>query len=144
MKKKMLWPAVFLGALLCSTEALAEPNFSEGMWEIKAEMKIEGLPFAMPAVPVNYSHCITKKDMVPQQQEKNQECTRVSEKVEGNTVTWVMTCKDKKGAVTESNGKATYAGTTFDAVIQNTTTDAKGKKSQANMTMKGARTGECR
>jgi hypothetical protein len=82
--------------------------------------------------------------MVPQKQEKNQECSKVNEKVEGNTVTWTMKCKNAKGTVTESTGKATYAGTTFDAAIQNVATDAKNGKSISRMTMKGRRTGECK
>ena len=145
MKKKMMVSVVVaFVALLFAGPASTEPNFSEGMWEIKAELKLEGMPFPMPAMPVNYSQCITKKDLVPQKQEKNQECSKVSEKVEGNTVVWEMKCKDAKGAVTESTGKAAYAGTTFDAAMHMVTTDAKGGKSESRMTMKGRRTGECK
>jgi hypothetical protein len=135
---------LFALSLLCATIVAAEPNFSEGMWEIKAELKLEGMPFPMPAMPVNYSQCITKKDMVPQQKDKNQECTKVSEKMEGNTLTWAMQCKDKKGSVTDSTGSATYAGITFNARIRNVTTDKKGTKSESNMTMSGRRTGDCK
>jgi hypothetical protein len=135
---------VLAAAALLTPGAFAAPNFSEGTWEIKAELKLEGLPFPMPPMPINYTQCITKKDMVPQKQEKNQECTKVSEKTDGNTVSWVMQCKDSKGAVTDSTGTATYAGTTFDAKISNVTTDAKGSKSTSKMTMSGRRTGDCK
>jgi len=135
--------ALVLAAFL-TPGAFAAPNFSEGTWEIKAELKLEGLLFPMPPMPINYTQCITKKDMVPQKQEKNQECTKVSEKIEGNTVSWVMRCKDSKGTVTESTGKATYAGTTFDARINNVSTNTKGSKSTSTMTMSGRRTGDCK
>jgi hypothetical protein len=144
MKKiTVLGMIVVASALHFASVGFAEPSFSEGMWEIKAEVKLEGMPFPMPPMPVNYSQCITKKDMVPQKQEKNKECKKINEKIEGDTVSWVMSCEDKKGAVTESTGSATYAGTTFEAKIHNVTTNKKGNKSESNMTMKGRRTGDC-
>ena len=125
-------------------EAFAAPNFSEGKWEIKGEVKLEGMPFAMSSMPFNYSQCLTKKDMVPHKQEKKQECTKVSEKIAGNSVSWVMECKDSRGTVTRSTGKASYAGATFNAKIHNVSTDARGQKSESNMTMSGRRTGACK
>ena len=68
----------------------------------------------------------------------------MSQKIEGNTVSWAMSCKDKSGNVTESTGSATYAGATFAATIHTVTTDTKKNKSTANMTLKGKRTGECK
>jgi len=75
--------------------SFAQPNLNEGMWEIKGELMIEGMPFPMPPVPVAYTQCLTKKDMVPQKKEKNQDCTTISNKIAGVTVTWVIQCKDK-------------------------------------------------
>lgn len=133
-----------LAVTLVSVCAFAEPNFTEGAWEVKGEMKLEGMPFPMPAMPFVYSQCISKKDLVPQKQEKNQECTTVSQKIEGNTVSWAMNCKDTSGNVTDSTGSATYAGATFEATMHTVTTDAKKNKSTANMTLKGKRTGDCK
>jgi uncharacterized protein DUF3617 len=131
-------------SFLMSVAVHAEPNMQEGMWEIKGEMKLEGMPFPMPAVPISYTQCLTKKDMVPQQKEKNKECTTESTKVDGNTVTWAVKCKDKKGAVTESAGSVTYKGSGFDGKIHTVTTDAKGSKSESNLAMSGKRTGDCK
>ena len=72
-------------------------------------MKLEGMPFPMPSVPVSYTQCLTKKDMVPQKKEKNQDCKMISNKTEGNAVSWVMQCKDRNGT-TDSTGKVTYKG----------------------------------
>jgi heme/copper-type cytochrome/quinol oxidase subunit 2 len=121
----------------------AEPNMQEGQWEISGEMKLEGMPFPMPAVPIQYSQCLTKKDMVPQQREKSQDCKMVSNKMEGNTVTWVMQCKDKNGT-TDSTGKVTYKGNTFSGMVHNVTTDSSGAKSTANLQMSGKRIGDCK
>jgi hypothetical protein len=142
--KKTAAALLVLAATLVSASAFAEPNFTEGQWEVKGEMKLEGLPFPMPAVPFGYSQCITKKDLVPQKQEKNQECTTVSQKIEGNTVSWSMSCKDTSGNVTDSTGSATYAGATFEATMRTVTTDKKKSVSTANMTLKGKRTGDCK
>jgi hypothetical protein len=115
----------------------------EGMWEIKTEMKIEGLPFPMPAVPMTNSQCLTKKDLVPQKKEKNQDCKMISNEMVGDTVTWVMQCKDKHG-VTDSTGKITYQGSSFAGTIHTITMDPKGKKSESTIQMSGKRTGDCK
>jgi len=144
---KMIVAAGFLAlsACLVSVAAFAEPNFTEGQWEVKGEAKLEGMPFPMPAMPFGYSQCITKKDLVPQQQQKDQECTTVSQKIEGSTVSWEVSCKDtKSGSVTDSTGTATYAGATFEATMHSVTTDAKKSKISSAMTMKGKRTGDCK
>lgn len=142
MKRNLVAGFVFMGLVLVAGAAVAEPNFTEGQWEVKGEMKLEGMPFPMPPMPFGYTQCITKQDLVPQKQEKNQECTTLSQKVEGNTVSWAMSCKDKSGAVTESTGAATYAGMTFEATMRAVTTDKKSV-STANMTLKGKRIGTC-
>jgi len=144
MKKVFTAGLMVLAVTLTSAPAFAEPNFTEGQWEVSGEMKLEGMPFPMPAMPFGYSQCISKKDMVPQQQQKDQECTTVSQKIEGNTVSWAMSCKDKLGAVTDSTGSATYAGATFEATMHTVTTDTKKNKTSSNMTMKGKRTGDCK
>jgi hypothetical protein len=64
-----------------SPALLAEPNMQEGMWEIKGEMKIEGMPLPMPPVPMAYTQCLTKKDMVPQKKEKNQDCKTIKNEI---------------------------------------------------------------
>jgi hypothetical protein len=115
----------------------------EGQWEISGEMKLEGMPFPMPAMPIKYSQCLTKKDLVPQEREKNQECKLVSSRTEGNTVSWVMQCKDKNGT-TDSTGKITYKGSTFNGTMNTVTTDSSGAKTTAKMQMAGKRIGDCK
>ena len=144
MKKVFTAGLMGVAVTLAFSAAFAEPNFSEGQWEVKGEMKLEGMPFPMPAMPFGYSQCITKKDMVPQQQQKDQECTTVSQKIEGNTVSWSMTCKDKKGVVTDSTGTVTYAGDSFASTMHTVTTDTKKQTTSSNMTLKGQRTGDCK
>jgi hypothetical protein len=130
--------------------ARALPNFTEGMWEMKGEvkfqgdMKIGGKTIPMKPVNLHYSKCLTKKDMVPHKQEKNQNCTRVSEKTSGNTVTWKIKCTEPNGTVIESTGSATFSSSTVDSKWLSVMTDAKGVKTKATATMKGHRTGPCK
>ena len=135
---------VFALSLVAGTTVFAGPNMQEGNWDIKGEVKIEGLPFPMPPVAINYTNCLTKKDMVPQQKQKDQECTPISSKTQGDTVTWVVKCKDKHGSTTESTGTVTYKGTNFDGSVKNVTTDKKGTQSITKMSMSGKRIGDCK
>jgi hypothetical protein len=130
-------------SLLITPGVFAEPNMQEGQWEISGEMKLEGMPFPMPAMPIKYTQCLTKKDIVPQKKEKDQDCKMISNKIEGNTVTWVMECKDKNGK-TESTGKVVYKGNSFESTIHMKTTDAKGAKTESTMKMSGKRIGDCK
>ena len=104
--------AIIVLSLVLATFAPAEPNMQEGMWEIKGEIKMEGLPFPMPPIPMTFTQCLTKKDMVPQKKEKGQDCKTVKNEIVGNMVSWVMQCKDKNG-VTDSTGEITYKGNSF-------------------------------
>lgn len=134
---------LLMASLFLLPVVFAAPNMQEGTWEIKGEMKLEGLPFPMPPIPVNYTQCLTKKDMVPQKKEKNQDCTMISNQMVGDTVTWVMQCKDKNG-VTDSTGKITYKGNSFDGTMHTVTKDTKGTKSESNLQMSGKRIGDCK
>jgi hypothetical protein len=130
-------------SLLMTPLVFAEPNMQEGKWEISGEMKLEGMPVAMPAMPIKYTQCLTKKDFVPQKKEKDQDCKMISNKIQGNTVTWVIQCKDKNGT-TESKGTVTYKGNSFDSTINNVTTDKSGEKVVSTMRMTGKRIGDCK
>ncbi len=134
---------VMVTSLCLSSALLAEPNMQEGMWEIKGEMKIEGMPFPMPPVPMAYTQCLTKKDMVPQKKEKDQECKTIKNEIAGNTVTWDMQCKDKNG-ITDSTGKITYKGNSFVGTVHTVMKDTEGSKSESTLEMSGKRTGDCK
>jgi hypothetical protein len=135
--------AFIIVSLFHLPSVFAGPNMQEGMWEVKGEMKLEGLPFPMPPVPVNYTQCLTKKDMIPQKKEKNQDCKMISNEMVGDAVTWVMQCKDKNG-VTDSTGKITYKGNSFAGTVHTVTKDTKGAKSESTLQMSGKRTGDCK
>jgi hypothetical protein len=135
---------------LLPSPARALPNVSEGKWEMKGDVKYQGeitvggKLIHLKPTPVHYSQCITKKDLVPSKKEKNENCTKVSEKASGNTVTWVLKCNEPNGMKIESSGSITYSSTASDAIIHSVLTDAQGGKIKATETIKGRRVGPCK
>jgi len=121
---------------LFSGIAFAEdPNMKEGLWEITMTMEMPGMPVQMP--PQTHTQCITKKNMVPQKEDPNQECKMIKHDIKGDTVTWVVECETPEGKAL-MNGRVTYKGNTFDGTV---------KITQAGMDMtqkmKGKWIGEC-
>ncbi len=140
MKKRM--SSILAGAVvaLWAGAAIAGPNMADGKWEITSKMEMEGMPMAMP--PVKTTMCLTAKEAVPQKAPKNQDCKMISNKIEGNTVTWVMQCKDKHGTV-DSKGRITYKGTSFDGKVVMNMTNEKGSRTM-KQDMSGHRIGDCK
>ncbi len=141
MKKTVLCFAV---ALLVSVavSAWAEPNIKEGLWEITATPEVKGMT-GMKIPPQKNRQCITKKDTVPQDFEKNPDCKLAEKKISGDTVSWVLKCSGKQGSG-ESRGKITYKGDGYDGTV--TTIMARPGEEKVEMTtrLSGRRIGECK
>jgi len=110
-------------------------NMQEGKWEITTTFDMEGMPAGMMK-PQTFTTCLSQKDYVPKDKEQK-DCTMQDVKVDGNTVSWSVVCKDSSG-----KGRVTYAGSTFDGVIE-TVMKERGKEMNAKMTMKGKHIGPC-
>ena len=139
MKKVMLLAIVFAFMVASLTLAVAAgPSYQEGQWEITTTVDIPGMPKEMNK-PHVYKTCLDKNNAVPQPEEKGEkQCEMSSQKISGNTVTWVMKCKN--GSVGE--GKITYAKTSYDGA-STITTYVDGKKMTMKSTMKGKYLGPC-
>jgi hypothetical protein len=96
---------------------------------------MKGMPMQMPATTMK--QCVTKKDPVPQKQEKGQECKMKDQKMSGDTVTYTMECKSADSTMV-TNGKMTYKENTFNGTTD-TTIRAKG---QPEMKMTSAMSGK--
>ncbi|MDA8079784.1 MAG: DUF3617 family protein [Nitrospiraceae bacterium] len=138
--------AMFLFVFGLAAFAFAEPNMQDGKWEITMQMEMEGMPQMKGGIPpMKHTQCLTQKEMVPQQKEKNDDCKMISQKIEGNTVTWVAKCKHKDGMTSESTGKITYSGSKFDGVMNVTMNDPKrGGTTKVMQKMSGKRIGDCK
>ncbi|HEC31836.1 MAG TPA: DUF3617 family protein [Deltaproteobacteria bacterium] len=136
MVKKVCFVSMFAFLFLFLSNIAEAQNMKEGLWQITMTIEMPGMPMQMP--PQTYTHCLTKKDMVPQKEEPNQECRMVKRDIEGDTVTWVMECKTSEGTAV-FNGKVTYKGDSFEGII-------KMKQSGMEMTqnLKGKWIGECK
>ncbi|MEN8141166.1 MAG: DUF3617 domain-containing protein [Thermodesulfobacteriota bacterium] len=90
------------------------PNMKEGEWELKTSMKMGGM--AMPALVTK--QCLTKKDIVPQDNKESDQCTLTEKKVKGDTVSWTMVCNPEGGGgKSESHGEITYNDTTMSGTV---------------------------
>ena len=142
MNKAQLVAATAVAAAAFATPALAQqPNLTEGNWEISTKMEIPGMPFQMPAQ--KHNQCITKKEFVPDQSDKNRDCKMSDQKVSGNTVSWKMYCKGKDG-ITEGEGKITYNGGSYDGQMTAKMTPPKGEAMTMKMSFAGKHTGPCK
>jgi hypothetical protein len=111
-------------------------NLQDGLWEITTLVDAPGMPAGM-IKPYGFNACLSQKDAVPKGKDQT-DCTTKDMKTEGNTVSWTVVCKDAT-----SKGKITYAGGTFDGIIESTMKQEDGKVMPVKMTMKGKRLGPC-
>jgi len=121
MQKSM---GYYLSILTLST-LLSVPAYSnsldikEGKWSWSMSMEMMGM--MMP--PVTYDACVTKDDVVPQQQNQADGCKILQNKISNNTVTWKVECRGENGKST-STGKLIYTKTTANGEIVVTTQGA--------------------
>jgi len=136
--KKIVLLSLFLGSLLVSSSFAAGVDMEEGMWEITTKVEMAGMAFSMPGM--TQTMCLTKDDMIPQQdlQAQSSGCTVKSQTVSGNSVNWEVLC-DSEGGKTTSTGKITYSGDSFEGTV-NMTVPGAGPMQQ---TMTGRRIGAC-
>lgn len=136
MIKKIFSLSVLVLGFFFLTDISIAQNMKEGLWEITMTMEVPGMPMKMP--PQTYTHCLTKKDMVPQKEEPKQECKMIKHDAKRDTVTWVIECKTKEGTAV-SNGRVTYKGTSFEGVIK-----VKHAGMEVTQNLKGKWIGQCK
>ena len=127
-------------ALAAPTVGLADPAMQEGNWEVTMKMEMVGMPFPMPPTKVN--QCVTKKDLVPDMSQRDQNCIVNDQKVTGDTLTWRMQCKGAQGTM-DGEGRIKYSGDTYEGEMQANMTDKSGKAMTIKYTMHGKHTGAC-
>ncbi len=150
MKRPML-TGILLGLLIFGSIPLTvtspaivfgkDINMKEGLWEITTRMQMQGMPMQMPVY--TFRRCITREDMVPRQEDRpGQECKVLKTDVKGDTVTWVMECRDNNGT-TRAEGRATYRGESFDGEVRVTMESAGMKGMEMIQQISGRWMGSC-
>ena len=99
MRKSTLFVLAMLMALTIALPAAAfESPQKPGKWQIKMQMDIPGMPVKMP--PVTVEVCLTEEDLKnPEKSVPNDpksDCKVGDFEVDGNTVTWSMSCPKQK------------------------------------------------
>jgi len=111
-------------------------NMKEGQWEITTTVDMPGMP-AAAMKPHTVTSCLSKKDYVPQANPNKGDCKMLDQKIDGNTVSWNVACKETSG-----KGTITYAGDTFSGLMESTMKEGD-KEMTVKMKMDGKRIGEC-
>ncbi len=133
---KIFGAVVAVCIFLFSGHVSAGDAMKEGLWEVTVSMDMPGMPMKMPGQ--TYKQCLTKKDMIPQKEEKDKKCRLIKNEKKGDTVIWLMECKDDDGTTTIS-GKATYKGSSFKGTVK-----VKHAKGDFTQHLSGRWIGQCK
>lgn len=112
---KYLVVLVFLSSVSIKADSI---NAKPGMWKWSMTMQMVGMSFEMP--PTTYTSCVTKKDLIPQQSNENQQCKVLKNNISNNSIEWKMECKSDAG-MSISDGNIQYTKTTAKGEIKITT-----------------------
>jgi hypothetical protein len=126
------------------TANAAGPDLKEGKWNVSYQMEVSGMPFQMPPIKSEKTMCLDKDNFIPDNSQPGQDCKISDQKVNGNVVTWTMSCR-AQDKVIEGQGKITYKGTHYDGVMnaQLLSTEASGSAVSYKYSMQGQRVGAC-
>ena len=113
-------------------------NMKEGNWKTTMIMQANG--FAMP--PQTFTTCLTRENIVPQEKQEDGECLITSLRAKGDTVYWIMECKDEE-SVTYTQGEITYHGKTLEGTVVITVKPKGGNPMTMTNSMKGQYLGPC-
>jgi len=109
---KKIYSALICLAFLSVSSSAQQIDFKEGMWQWSMTMEMMGMK--MP--PITYSDCMTQKELIPQQEQENENCKIIQQSITDNVVEWKIECPSEVG-VTSSEGKIVYTDTTAQGEI---------------------------
>ena len=122
-------------ALLIPLVAGAAP-MKAGKWQLTMEMDMPGMPMKMP--PMSFSKCVTKEEAEnpqPPKSKQSADCKVSDYKLDGNTLTWNVTCEKENLSGT---GKITYSSESYEGTMQ-----MKMGEQEMSAKYSGKRLGDC-
>ncbi|MFO7686413.1 MAG: DUF3617 family protein [Desulfobacterales bacterium] len=135
-----MFPKVFLSGVVffvtLAATVWAGPQMNPGNWEITTTTEMAG----MPPQTLTHTQCITNEDLVPMSGDANQECQVTDVQMNGNTVSWKITCGGQGGGMS-GTGQVTYEGDRMHGTMQMT---IAGYGTQVKNTLSGRRVGDCK
>lgn len=115
-------------------------DLQEGLWEMRMESTMTGIPFELPPSVVVVQQCLTAKDFVPK--DPNSTCTFNKMNTSGNKATWEADCI-QNGTKATSSGEITYSKTSCSGTSKTVITTPDGSSLTAHTIIKGKRLGKC-
>ena len=138
MAKKELIFLLVAVLVLFSAPVFAGPDMQEGLWEVTLVFEMNGSSMLMP--PQKHTQCLSKADMVPKDPKAPQNCNIIEQRIDGNTVDWIMECSEGD-MKTVSKGSIVYGGDSFSGRMD---VDIDGTSMKLVSTMTGRRLGPCK
>ena len=140
--KRIKWNYfAFALIITVSTSANADINVQEGLWEITSKIEISGTPVQINIGEQKVTQCIDKQKIIPKTDKKiNKYCTISDQVIDGDTVTWKMTCTNNM----HSEGSITYHGDTFNGKMRSKAEIPNMGMMAMNIQLTGKRIGECK
>jgi len=106
--QRLVLPMLLLSGVFVSPAAEAKIKY--GMWEFTVQAHGTGLP--VEVAPDTYQKCITRRNPTPGLNENNKGCSKQKVKVEGDTVSWSISCETDEDKMT-GGGTVTYMDDTM-------------------------------
>lgn len=111
-------------------------NLQDGEWAITSKIEMPGMP-AAAMKPYTVKTCLTKENYVPEASQEQSDCKMEDQKIDGNTVSWKMVCKETTG-----KGTVTYSGDSMEGFMESST-KVDGREIVTKIAMSGKRIGPC-
>ncbi|HEY9547122.1 MAG TPA: DUF3617 family protein [Solimonas sp.] len=122
---------------------IATPSISQAdLARLPPEIRAKIPQFNGKQMSMDYEHCLTEQDMVPQQQKAHEHCTVTKMDHHGNRVDWSSSCDTPHGKM-NATGTATYSGNTMTATTHMTGTSDDGKPIDMTQNITGQYVGAC-
>jgi hypothetical protein len=135
--------ALVLAALVSLPAFAAEHKIRPGQYELKTEMKMEGIDRSIP--PTTITHCYTEQDvkdyktMAQEGQGRNRECEISDLKESAGHVSYAMNCKS--GA--KGRAEMTFGGDGYEMTMNLETPGGPNGPMKMKMHTTARRTGDC-
>ncbi len=138
---RMIFVMTALLPFFCTSPASAEAAFPSGLWEMTATMEIQGLAPGLSR-PHVYRRCLTGKDPIPREPERDRQCRLLWSSLEGDALTWSVQCEMDTGSMT-GKGRVLFRGETLTGVMKGKILGKKGKTLSVTQRIEGRRIGDC-
>ena len=137
------FPLVMAWMLVAAAPAFAAgaaPSLRPGLWEVRVESRMEGMSLPMPVLTKR--HCVTEQDRKPLIPEQGKDCKVLGQKMEGNTFSWRVRCRDAGGSM-EGTGRMVYAGDRYHGSLDYRMTGGQMDGMRMRQEIQGRRLGDC-